>query len=102
MFSIQVSLAAPYPGTELYEMAQQNGWFAKKDKTDLVEDDGFQQSTLEYPGLSKDEIFEERGPFLSHAIICARNRFCASSRRCWKTRTCWCAAAAKAMNFSGA
>ena len=58
VFSIQVSLAAPYPGTELYEMARQNGWFAKKDKTDLVEDDGFQQSALEYPGLSKDEIFE--------------------------------------------
>ncbi len=58
VFSIQVSLAAPYPGTELYEMARQNGWFVKKDKTDLVEDDGFQQSALEYPGLSKEEIFE--------------------------------------------
>src|SRR5438045_6885988 len=58
VFSIQVSLAAPYPGTELLEMARQNGWFVKKDKTDLVEDDGFQQSALEYPGLSKDEIFE--------------------------------------------
>jgi len=58
VFSIQVSLAAPYPGTELFEMARQNGWFAKKDKTDIVHDDGFQQSSLEYPGLSKDEIFE--------------------------------------------
>jgi radical SAM superfamily enzyme YgiQ (UPF0313 family) len=58
VFSIQVSLAAPYPGTELYEMARQNGWFVKKDKTDLVEGDGFQQSALEYPGLSKEEIFE--------------------------------------------
>jgi len=58
VFSIQVSLAAPYPGTELFEMARQNGWVVKKDKTDLVEDDGFQQSALEYPGLSKDEIFE--------------------------------------------
>ena len=55
---MQVSLAAPYPGTELFEMARQNGWFTKKDKTDLVEGDGFQQSALEYPGLSKDEIFE--------------------------------------------
>jgi radical SAM superfamily enzyme YgiQ (UPF0313 family) len=36
VFSLQVSLAAPYPGTELYEMAKQNGWFVKKDKTDLV------------------------------------------------------------------
>jgi hopanoid biosynthesis associated radical SAM protein HpnJ len=58
VFSIQVSLAAPYPGTELYEMARQNGWFAKKDKTDIVHDDGLQQSTLEYPGLTKEEIFE--------------------------------------------
>ncbi len=38
MFSLQVSLAAPYPGTELYEMARHNGWFVKKDKTDLVEE----------------------------------------------------------------
>ncbi len=58
VFSLQVSLAAPYPGTELYEMARQNGWFAKKDKTDIIHPDGFQQSTLEYPGLSKEEIFE--------------------------------------------
>jgi hopanoid biosynthesis associated radical SAM protein HpnJ len=59
VFSIQVSLAAPYPGTELYEMARQNGWFAKKkDKTDIVHEDGFQQSSLEYPGLDKEEIFE--------------------------------------------
>ena len=59
VFSLQVSLAAPYPGTELYEMARQNGWFTKKDKTDLVESGGLQQSTLEYPGLDKDKIFEE-------------------------------------------
>ena len=58
VFSMQVSLAAPYPGTELYEQARLNGWFARKDKADLVEGDGFQQSALEYPGLSKDEIFE--------------------------------------------
>ena len=32
--------------------------FTKRDKTDLVEEDGFQQSALEYPGLSKDDIFE--------------------------------------------
>jgi hopanoid biosynthesis associated radical SAM protein HpnJ len=56
VFSLQVSLAAPYPGTELYELARQHGWFVKKDKTDLLEDDGYQQSTLEYPGLSKDAI----------------------------------------------
>jgi radical SAM superfamily enzyme YgiQ (UPF0313 family) len=36
VFSIQVSLAAPYPGTELYEQARLNGWFVKQDKSDLV------------------------------------------------------------------
>lgn len=58
VFSLQVSLAAPYPGTELYEAARQNGWFAKSGKTGLVESAGFQESALEYPGLGKDEIFE--------------------------------------------
>src|SRR5208283_1703327 len=59
VFSIQVSLAAPYPGTELYEQARQNGWFAKKEKTDLLGGEGYQSSTIEYPGLSKETIFEE-------------------------------------------
>lgn len=58
VFSLQVSLAAPYPGTELFEMARQNGWFAKRDKADIVHQDGFQDSSLEYPGLAKEEIFE--------------------------------------------
>ncbi len=58
VFSIQVSLAAPYPGTELYEQARLNGWFVKRDKTDIVHEDGFQESALEYPELTKEEIFE--------------------------------------------
>ena len=58
VFSIQVSLAAPYPGTELYEQAKLNGWFGKKDKTDILYTDGFQDSSLAYPELSKEEIFE--------------------------------------------
>jgi hopanoid biosynthesis associated radical SAM protein HpnJ len=69
VFSIQVSLAAPYPGTELYEMARQNGWFAKKDKTDILRNDGTQQSTLEYPGLSKEEIFEAVERFYRHYYL---------------------------------
>lgn len=58
VFSIQVSLAAPYPGTELFEQARLNGWFGGKEKTDIVHDTGFQGSTLSYPELSKEEIFE--------------------------------------------
>ena len=81
VFSIQVSLAAPYPGTELFDMARQNGWFAKKDKTDIIHDDGLQQSTLEYPGLTKEEIFESVDRFYRTYYL-RPSRSCASSRRC--------------------
>ena len=55
VFSIQVSLAAPYPGTELYRQAKENGWFA--DDAHLVDDHGQQLAALEYEGLSREEIF---------------------------------------------
>ncbi|HEV2474281.1 MAG TPA: hopanoid biosynthesis associated radical SAM protein HpnJ, partial [Chthonomonadales bacterium] len=51
--TIQVSIAAPYPGTELYDQAVANGWFARES---LVAGSGIQTSTLEYPGLSSAEI----------------------------------------------
>ena len=54
--TIQVSLAAPYPGTELYRQAQANGWLAAGEKS-LVGDDGVQISSLAYPNLSREEIF---------------------------------------------
>ncbi len=55
LFSIQVSLAAPYPGTELYRQALENGWFARN--ASLVSDRGTQIAALEYDGLSREEIF---------------------------------------------
>jgi radical SAM superfamily enzyme YgiQ (UPF0313 family) len=58
VFSLQVSLAAPYPGTELYDLARQNGWFSRKDDSAILHQDGLQDSALEYPGLSKEEIYE--------------------------------------------
>lgn len=55
VFSIQVSLAAPYPGTELYRQAQENGWL--RDSSALIGEHGEQLAALEYDGLSRDEIF---------------------------------------------
>jgi radical SAM superfamily enzyme YgiQ (UPF0313 family) len=55
--TIQVSLAAPYPGTELYRQAVQEGWLHDNSQH-LVADDGFQISSLQYPHLSNAEIFE--------------------------------------------
>jgi hopanoid biosynthesis associated radical SAM protein HpnJ len=51
--TIQVSIAAPYPGTELYAQAQANGWFTDHA---LVAASGIQTSTLQYPDLSTAQI----------------------------------------------
>jgi hopanoid biosynthesis associated radical SAM protein HpnJ len=58
--TIQVSLAAAYPGTELYALAQKNNWLRKQA---LVSDGGIQVSSLEYPNLSHQEIFDALATF---------------------------------------
>src|SRR5262249_50976711 len=55
--TIQVSLAAPYPGTELYRQAQEQGWLAIQ-SGELVDTHGVQVAALNYPGLSQGEIFD--------------------------------------------
>jgi hopanoid biosynthesis associated radical SAM protein HpnJ len=54
--TIQVSLAAPYPGTFLYNQALENGWL-DADNAELVDEHGIQIAPLHYPHLSHDEIF---------------------------------------------
>jgi len=54
--TIQVSLAAPYPGTFLYNQAVENGWL-DKDNAELVDEHGIQIAPLHYPHLSHQEIF---------------------------------------------
>jgi hopanoid biosynthesis associated radical SAM protein HpnJ len=54
--TIQISLAAPYPGTFLYKQAKENGWF-DTNNADLVDDNGIQIAPLHYPHLSHSEIF---------------------------------------------
>jgi hopanoid biosynthesis associated radical SAM protein HpnJ len=54
--SIQVSLPAVYPGTELHRQAAEKGWLADGGRR-LVGDDGIQVSSLSYPHLPKEQIF---------------------------------------------
>jgi hopanoid biosynthesis associated radical SAM protein HpnJ len=57
--TIQVSIAAPYPGTALYKQAQENGWLVDDDdSTVLVNDRGMQAAALSYPHLNRTEIFD--------------------------------------------
>ncbi len=55
--TIQVSLAAPYPGTELYRQAVHEGWLDTA-HAELIDDNGVQIAPLHYPHLSHTEIFE--------------------------------------------
>ncbi|MDD2859938.1 MAG: hopanoid biosynthesis associated radical SAM protein HpnJ [Acidiphilium sp.] len=55
--TIQVSLAAPYPGTFLYDQAVENGWLDIAN-AELIDDHGIQIAPLHYPNLSHTEIFE--------------------------------------------
>ncbi len=60
--TIQVSLAAPYPGTELYRQAVQEGWLDTA-HAELIDDNGVQIAPLHYPHLSHTEIFESLETF---------------------------------------
>jgi hopanoid biosynthesis associated radical SAM protein HpnJ len=52
--TIQVSLAAPYPGTALHAEAQRNGWIETEE---LVDESGVQLSAIGYPHLPRTEIY---------------------------------------------
>jgi hopanoid biosynthesis associated radical SAM protein HpnJ len=60
--TIQVSLAAPYPGTYLYKQAVENGWL-DKEHAELVNDKGVQIAPLHYPDLSHERIFDSLETF---------------------------------------
>ena len=55
--TIQVSLAAPYPGTFLYKQATENGWF--DNSNELLTDGGNQIAQLSYPHLPASVILDK-------------------------------------------
>jgi hopanoid biosynthesis associated radical SAM protein HpnJ len=61
--TIQVSLAAPYPGTTLYKQAVAEGWLQESDAHHLVNEKGVQLAAISYPHLSKEEIFHSMEVF---------------------------------------
>src|SRR6202007_1991107 len=60
--TIQVSLAAPYPGTYLHREAVENGWLDIAN-AELIDERGVQIAPLHYPHLSHTEIFESLETF---------------------------------------
>ncbi len=57
--TIQVSLAAPYPGTTLYKQAVENGWLDENHNLNLVNSAGIQLATIGYPHLPREEIHRQ-------------------------------------------
>ncbi|MCQ8279759.1 hopanoid biosynthesis associated radical SAM protein HpnJ [Acetobacteraceae bacterium KSS8] len=55
--TLQVSLAAPYPGTFLHKQATENGWLDASN-AELIDENGVQIAPLHYPHLSHTEIFD--------------------------------------------
>ena len=55
--TLQVSLAAPYPGTFLHRQATENGWLDASN-AELIDEQGIQIAPLTYPHLSHTEIFD--------------------------------------------
>jgi radical SAM superfamily enzyme YgiQ (UPF0313 family) len=61
--TIQVSIAAPYPGTELHRQAVENGWLPDDDSAALVSEQGTQLAALSYPHLQHTEILDSVDAF---------------------------------------
>jgi hopanoid biosynthesis associated radical SAM protein HpnJ len=61
--TIQVSLAAPYPGTALYKQAVAEGWLQETQAQHLVNEKGVQLAAISYPHLSKEQIFHSMEVF---------------------------------------
>ena len=55
--TVQVSIAAPYPGTYLHRQALDNGWL-DLEHAELVDAHGVQLAPLNYPHLQHQEIFD--------------------------------------------
>jgi radical SAM superfamily enzyme YgiQ (UPF0313 family) len=60
--TVQVSLAAPYPGTYLHRQAVENGWLDIA-HAELIDEHGVQIAPLQYPHLSHTEIFDSLETF---------------------------------------
>ncbi len=89
--TLQVSIAAPYPGTFLYKQAMENGWLADTEPS-LVDDHGVQIAALNYPASESHRNFPFGRGVLSQLLFpraedrVDRRRNAASAAKCCKRR----------------
>jgi hopanoid biosynthesis associated radical SAM protein HpnJ len=72
--TLQVSLASPYPGTQMYDWVREHKYLTVDS---LVDETGYQKCTVSYPDISADEIFR--------AVETFYRRYYFSRRYIWKS-----------------
>ena len=73
--TIQVSIAAPYPGTYMYNQARENGWLPESlGSTSLLGDEGHQTAALSYPHLDQHRDLRLGGDVLQEVLFPAQRR----------------------------
>lgn len=72
--TLQVSLASPYPGTQMYDWVREHKYLTVDS---LVDETGYQKCTVSYPDISADEIFK--------AVETFYRRYYFSRRYIWKS-----------------
>ena len=65
--TIQVSLAAPYPGTEFYDYAKKNDLI--QIDVSMTDDTGHQLPNIIYPGLDRSELVNWVERFLRRVLL---------------------------------
>ena len=71
---LQVSVATPFPGTEFYRWAKENGYLLTSDPNEYLDKAGHQRAVISYPWLSEKEIVQNvdiilRGYYLSLSYV---------------------------------
>ena len=69
--SLQVSIAAPYPGTALYQQAKESGWLPDGNAA-LIDEHGVQAAALSYPNLNRTEIYDSVEQLLPAVLLPGR------------------------------
>jgi radical SAM superfamily enzyme YgiQ (UPF0313 family) len=67
--AITVAVVSPFPGTEMYDWAKQNGYLTTDDPNEYLDEHGHQKSILSYPELSNEEIRENVDSILKHYYL---------------------------------
>ncbi|MCL6477729.1 MAG: B12-binding domain-containing radical SAM protein [Peptococcaceae bacterium] len=69
---LQVSVASPFPGTDFYRWAGENGYLITDDPNEYLDDQGHQKAIISYPWLSAKDITENVDDILKKYYLSIR------------------------------